>query len=347
MKATKTEMQTLNRLYEGRLPCYGELHDHSFSGGTSDGKCDLATWRKELKELSMDFAAILDHRQVRHMYLPEWEDGIFIGGTEPGMCLTDSKAELGELHYNMIFTGPKPLETLLERFPEYEFSGGPEGHFRYPEMSIARFGELIDAVKELGGFFVHPHPKQLMISDDPCDYWFRDETGIEVFYKGLTSQYTADNYALWTKLLALGKRIWACAGSDWHDHPSDATLTTIYAEEKSNQSYISHLRVGDFVCGSVGIRMAIGETKMGGSCNFDGKKLLISIGDFHTSVLRKGHTYRMDILNDKGVVCSQTISPENTEYYAIETEDCHFYRAEVFDETAHQRIAIGNPIWNN
>ena len=64
--------ENLLRHYEGRRVFHGEMHDHSASGGTSDGKCPLSTWRTEMARLKMDFAAILDHRQVRHMYHIRW-----------------------------------------------------------------------------------------------------------------------------------------------------------------------------------------------------------------------------------------------------------------------------------
>ena len=40
------------------------------------------------------------------------------------------------------------------------------------------------------------------------------------------------------------------------------------------QHYLQQLRKGDFVCGSVGIRMCIGETTTGGQCPFGGQKLI-------------------------------------------------------------------------
>ena len=201
------EKARLESLYENCSVFHGELHDHSNSGGTSDGKYPLADWPARMKELKMDFAAILDHRQIRHMYQPEWEDGLFIPGTEPGTAISDSKAEINAMHYNILLPDRDELEKLLMEFPEYEFSGGVEGHFVYPHFTRERFCQLIDAVKAHGGFFVYPHPKQLMKSDDPCDYWFRDETGIEVFYVSMDSEHTAANYALWTDLQAAGKRV--------------------------------------------------------------------------------------------------------------------------------------------
>ena len=113
---TEQEILKLENLYSGCRAYHGELHDHSASGGTSDGKCTLAEWIEELKELAMDFAAILDHRQVRHMYLPEWDNKIFIGGTEPGTVITDSKATQKNLDYGLLFSDAAALESLIEKW---------------------------------------------------------------------------------------------------------------------------------------------------------------------------------------------------------------------------------------
>ena len=84
VKATKRDIEHIDALYAGRNIYFGDMHNHAATGGTSDGKRELSHWKGALEALHMDFAAILDHRQVRHMFLPEWEDGTFICGTEPG-----------------------------------------------------------------------------------------------------------------------------------------------------------------------------------------------------------------------------------------------------------------------
>ena len=343
---SEKDITRLEALYEGRRVYHGELHDHSSSGGTSDGKVPLAEWPEKLRKLDMDFAAILDHRQIRHMYLPEWEDGLFIPGTEPGTSISDSKAEVKSLHYNILLPDRGELEKLLYEFPEYEFTGGVEGHFKYPQFTRERFGQLIDAVKAHGGFFVIPHPKQIMVSEDPCDYWFRDETGIEVFYIAMDSEETKADYELWTSLLAAGKRVWACAGCDLHSEPRDTALTTVYAEAHSAKAYLPHLASGDFTCGPVGIRMCVGDAKMGGKCGFSGQKLTVCAGDFHSSVRFADHEYRIDIISDKGIEFSEPVSPDEPNWLSLAAEDRAFYRAEVFDATRGLRIAVGNPIWN-
>ena len=101
------------------------------------------------------------------MYQPAWRDGLFIPGTEPGTAITDSTAEVPKLHYNILLPRRGDLAKLLAEFPEYEFTGGVEGHFIYPTFTRERFCQLIDAVKARGGLFVHPHPKQKMVSEDP------------------------------------------------------------------------------------------------------------------------------------------------------------------------------------
>lgn len=349
MNASSAEKEYLDQLYKNRRPFHGELHNHAATGGTSDGHRPLSHWLGALEALHMDFAAILDHKQVRHMYEPEWQDGTFIGGTEPAAWITDIDAEFNNLHYNMIFATPEPLMELLEAFPEYQFTGGQEGHFIYPRFTTNRFCQIIDAVKAKGGFFVHPHPKQQLRSNDPLHYWYRDETGLEVFYTGDNNpnrDYAAENYELWTTLLAMGKRLWACAGGDEHACADTKALTTIYAEEKTNASYISHLREGDFVCGSVGIRMCIGDQKMGGCCDFTGKKLILNVQDYHVSAADPSHKYCVRLLSDEGEVFCKEITCTAPAYFSIPVEDKKFYRAEVYDLTRGRWIAIGNPIWN-
>ncbi|MBR4672914.1 MAG: hypothetical protein IKP00_00465 [Victivallales bacterium] len=345
--ATENDKQRLEDAYKGRKVFHGELHDHSDSGGTSDGACTLDVWKKEMAELKMDFAAILDHRQVRHMYLPEWDDTLFICGTEPGTTITDSHASKKNLHYNMLFPNSASLEKVLAAFPEYDFGGAPEGHFKYPTFTRERFGELMDAVRDNGGFFVIPHPRQIMVTEDVMDFWYRDYTGIEVFYEDLDAQASMDNYPLWEELLQRGKKVWVCAGGDKHKHPGTGALTTIYAEEQLGAAYIPHLRCGDFTSGNAGIRMLLGDTLMGGERPFSkDEKLLLAVGDFHESVRFADHEYSMVLLDDKGVVFKSEVSPDIMQYFSFPvSETARWMRAEILDETRKLRIAIGNPIW--
>lgn len=347
MKATKTQEKYLNALYEGKRVFYGELHDHSASGGTSDGKRPLSHWLGAMEALGLDFAAILDHRQVRHMCLPEWVDGVFLGGTELGTAILDANAAEKHMHYNMIFENAEDTMKLLKAFPEFEFTGGEEGHFIYPSFTRERFMLLAKTVFDLGGFFVHPHPKQLMDAENPCEYVFCDGMGLEVIYVALDSNHTTKNYKLWVDLLALGKKVYATAGCDLHACCHNSAITTLYATEKKNKCYLAELRAGNFTAGSVGIRMCIGNTCMGGTTAFADEKLIVSIDDFHKSVKDPIHRFRVDVITDTGVCYSKRIPCDKPTTFALDVDSsAKFYRVEVVDVSRDLRIAIGNPIWN-
>ena len=347
MNVTVQDILKLEGHYLGRKALFGDLHNHADTSDRSDGTRPLSHWRGALEALKVDFAAILDHGQVEHMYKPEWEDGLFLGATEPGTWFTDSKAEKPCIHYNILFEDAKPMEALLEAFPEYEYTGGEHGRFKYPKFTLERFGELVDFIMANDGFFVHPHPKQVMVSDDPLDYLFREYTGLEVIYGDYRNDMTKANYQLWLELLALDKKVYATGGNDNHAVASDAGLTCIYSEEKKNKRYIQHLREGDITCGSVGIKMCMGDTKMGGECDFAKQRVVVGVSDFHRSVKNPEHGYRIDLSNDKGLVCSKEFSCEEPAYLVAAADvNAKFYRAEVVDVNNGYRIGIGNPIWN-
>jgi len=341
----------LESLYADRSPYHGELHDHADTGGTSDGRLTLAQWKENLKKLDMDFATIVDHKQLLHMDLADWDDTIFIGGTEPSTRISDSKATGNQMHYNMIFTDREAGEQVLRAFSEFKFKEDENGewHFSYPNFTTARFRELIQAVKDAGGMFVFVHPKDgtRYISDDPLDYWFADGIGLEVFYVSKTDSRTKNNYKLWTDLLAAGKRVWATAGYDGHGVASTNTLTTIYSDSKTAESYLNYAKIGDFSTGGIGIRMAVGDTRMGGSTDFAGQRIVFSVADFHSS-LNLTHTYRVKLIAGSETVFEAPLDPTMPFYYAQNAdENAPFYRVEIIDETAGILTAIGNPIWND
>ena len=175
---------------------------------------------------------------------------------------------------------------------------------------------------------------------------------------------TSSNYAAWVEMLSKGYRIYATAGRDTHADLYYAALTSIYAETcagcatggsctsescaKSDKgNLIPQLQSGDFVAGNVGIQMIIGNTKMGGSCDFTNQRLIVGIGEIHQKTREEyGEKYRVDILNEHGVVYSQQITAGEATTIALNTIGCNFYRLEVYSASG-VRIAIGNPIWND
>ena len=73
----------LEASYSARKPFYCDMHVHSRSGGTSDGCVDIGEWPNEMQEKKVDFVAIADHRQMRHFFLPEFDDAKFFYANEP------------------------------------------------------------------------------------------------------------------------------------------------------------------------------------------------------------------------------------------------------------------------
>ena len=357
--ADEKDKAALESLYASRGIYYGDIHCHPMAGVAKDGRKTLAEWKEKMAEAGLDFVAFLNHHQIAHMLEADWDDTIFIGGTEPQARIQDSRAAKPSVHYNMIVPSPEALYQIITSFPEYEYTGGQNGvdrlygTFIYPGFTTARFQELIAAVKACGGLFVNAHPKQQMQSDNPLDFYFADYTGLEVFYGengSITGEDTKANYKLWTDLLASGKRLWATAGSDSHGDATGVAVTSVYAEEKKDDAYLSHLSKGDFTCGFVGIRMAIGDAKMGSSTDFAGKRAVVSVGDFFPTVLKEGRTYTVRILTDQGVVYTASTDGKEPVTFAFDAdESAAFYRVEVLDEKRPTQpiIAIGNPIWND
>ena len=96
----------LERHYTGKRAYYGDLHVHTQCGGTSDGTYPMGKWVAEMDRLKLDFAAVVDHRQMRGYFLPEWSGERFMIGTEPATRLQDLRAGRSgqnELHYLMLF----------------------------------------------------------------------------------------------------------------------------------------------------------------------------------------------------------------------------------------------------
>lgn len=344
--------------YSGRKAYHGEAHDHAATGGNSDGNCTLEQWAVSMADRNMDFATIADHRQTGHMTLPQWDTTKFIGGSEASTLVqgTGYVKDKNKMHYNMLFTDPKGLENVIKSVRAYNYrydSSKGTYVFDYPNLTVSQIQSVIQAVKNNGGMFTHVHPKSegYIQSNDPLKYYFADWTGLEVFYgfNGYAPEQAvnSDSYRLWTDLLARGKKIWATAGADQHGAASTDALTTIYSEAADAKTHFSHMKVGDSTCGPVGIRMVVGDTLMGSETDFAGKRVVFCVSDFHEVAYDPTHTYRVELLSNRGVVYSGEIDPAEPFFYGMDADDrVKFYRVEVFDVTAGCRIAIGNPIWN-
>lgn len=360
--ATDADKALLEALYAGRTAFHGELHDHSDSDGTSDGKQPLNIWKATMPGVGMDYAAILDHRQVLHMYSQFWDPAVFIGGSEAATTITDRPEASNRFHYNMVFAEPEGLLDVVTSFPEYKYREwteqdregcGGQMHFNYPGMTAARFNEVINKVKENGGLFVIPHPSSTNeeVPENAMELYFQDYVGYEVFYgcgmEDSKNWKTDANYKLWTDMLAGGARVWCSAGNDNHNFPQAKCLSTVYSEECHATSHITHLRLGDFAAGPVGVQMCIGDTAMGSSGTFDGQRLVFRVGDFHQDLALERYQFRVTLMDDKGVVFSEEMNGTECKTFAIDAnKSAKFYRVEIYNITMDKLQALGNPIWN-
>ena len=376
----ESDIALLDNAYAGRVAYHGELHDHASTGGTSDGHQPLNIWKNVMDSLEIDFATIVDHQQILHMELDLWDNTMFIGGSEAGAMPTGLSASAtgNKMHMNLIFSTSEDFVNTMNaydalypdrgfRWQEYsaaytgskaeKLAGGwhyTPLYYDYNAPSKEQMAQLISIVRKNNGMFVHVHPKanDYIVSENPEDYWFADYTGLEVFYgfSGYAPEQpsTQRNYKLWTDLLAMGKKVWATAGSDKHNMPNTDALTTVYAESKNAQTFLRHISAGDAVCGPVGIRMVIGDATMGGETAFAGQRIVFSVGDFHKSAYNSAHTYRVELHSDTGIVFSQVLEdPTQMAYFALDADaTAKFYRVEIHNETTGLMHALGNPIWN-
>lgn len=351
--ASEDEVAKLEKLYEGRIALHGEFHDHADTGGTSDGKSTLKAWKDNMTLIhDMDFATLVDHRQVLHMRLPEWDNKMFVGGSEAGTSVGDLSSDCTQwsFHYNMIFSQPENFETVLYAFPEFEYQND---HFKYPQFKKARLMELVKAIQDNGGFFTHVHPlgDSYLVSTNPEDYWFGDGMGFEVFcgyYGNMSHINNQEARYYWVKMLDIGKRVFATSGSDSHRLSRTVSLSTFYCFEQNADEIVKTARTGNFTAGPVGIRMNIGETMMGGVGSFENQRLVVSVSDFHSKEFQPMHTYRIDVYTDAGLVASQELADATAvSYFAMDVDPAsRYYRVEVYDVTGDYIFAIGNPIWN-
>ncbi|MBO4355654.1 MAG: hypothetical protein J5850_02230 [Clostridia bacterium] len=344
----KPDYSPLKREYSGKSPFRGDFHCHAATGGTSDGQTSLAKWREMSESLGLDFVGVLDHRQVRHLYLKEYSKDFFLCGTEPAIKFCDMNIPVAMIHYLMFFRRPEDLSILLDRYPDvYGFTGsefGTEGHFEYRSVKRERFMEIIREVYDMGGFVSHPHPSDVMVSDNTLDYFFGDGVGFEVIYRD-DKRITEEDYRLWTELLEMGKKPVITSTDDTHGAPEGVSINTVYLTEKTNDNLVDALRCGNLNGGKCGIKMCIGNTVQGGTCSpYDiGKPLLFEAGDLHKSV-PSDHDYRLDILTDKGVAYSEKgVFPFTG---ALKTKPGRlFYRIEIYDLTEGKLFALSNPVY--
>ena len=335
--------EQLAALYENTHPYYCDFHCHSNSGGTSDGKTPIEEYVSGMDALGVDCAAIVDHRQMRHYFLPAWDEERLICGSEPGMRMIGRE---GSMDYTMIFPDKTGLAQVMGAFPEFKFTGTWDGHFNYPQFDRQRFQELGEYIYSIGGLLSHAHPLQLPGTDDTADYFFGEQVAFETVHADVNAFATRNNHAMWLRLLAEGKRVRTHGSSDSHGPVSNRGLTTVYTEKRFSTDVFNAVRSGNCAAGGVGIQMAIGDTVMGSVATYgEGLRLSIRVADFHRAHWHPNTVYALKIYTDKGLAYVAEFDGTQPVTVTLPVEHRLFYRCEVVNESDHLPVAFSNPIW--
>ena len=363
--ASSADLSNLNTLYDGLTLYRGDLHEHADQpynnwNHVATNEVSYTEYAAQIDELGIDFAASLNHHETAHIDDANWVRAKFVYGTEAGTEIVSGNAGSGggKIHFDILFKDKADLQYIINKY--MSSFDAVTGEYEYTTaFTRAGFTQMIDEVMSMGGFFNIPHPGANDYSDNGMDYWFADGIGIHV----ITHSYwdAASNGAqrdLWISLLNAGKKVYATAGTDEHNAltgtSSNSTpfglraLTSVYAGSSAatdKGNLIPYLRQGVFTAGDADIQMCVGSgTKMGGTCSFDGKDLVIRIAE------KGSNKYRVNVLSNEGLVYSRELKVgSNTEIRLPADSSAMYYRVEIIDTTMTHPgvvVAYGNPIWN-
>ena len=334
--------------YEGCKAYYGDLHVHTDCGHESDGKFPMKDWPARMDEIGIDFVVVVDHRQMRGYFLPEWDEERFIMGTEPAGGITDLKdATSSWFHYNMIFPHKYGLAMVLANFPEFEFKGDELlGRFKYPSFTRERFFELTKYIQSIGGMMVHAHPACLMASPNPLDYYFGEHSYFEAMPWGRGSHCGFRSHDIWVKMLDAGVHVYASGGSDTHGAPANRSVATFYSREKSGKAFFDIMHSADYAVGGVGMKMFIDGNPIGSELVWkEGMTLSLCLDDFYKNWFAENTAYELRIFSDEGLAYSSLYNGKMPQKISLKVEKRRFYRVEIFDVTNGWYIGLSNPIW--
>ncbi|MBG0771279.1 MAG: CehA/McbA family metallohydrolase [Anaerolineaceae bacterium] len=194
----------------------GDLHTHTIN---SDGEFSYLDLAKRAKALGLDFLAFTDHNYLADLAeLPNLKDLTLIPGVEWSHYL-------GHANFYGI-DGPLEEPIFVNGFQ------GPESLF----SSIHEKG----AVVTLNHPFKEYFPFQFEMNDLTFDC-------LEV-WNGPMGAANKQALDLWHRMLASGKRVTACSGSDYHNDLSTRMIgkptTGVYADSANPADILEALRRG-------------------------------------------------------------------------------------------------------
>ncbi len=344
------DFSAMDALYEGKKAYRVDQHMHSQCGGTSDGTFPLKDMVAKLDEIGVDVIMLVDHRQMRGFFLPEWDTERFTYGTEPGGRITDlrgAKNGANAFHYNMFFKKKYDLALLLANFPEYKFQGDElTGKFGYPKFTQERFDELVAFIHKIGGMISHPHPASIMCTEDITAYSFGEHTYFETLYATPDSHDSFRNYELWVRMLQAGLHVYTAAGTDSHGTPHNSVVSTFYMPKRSGDDAFDCMKTGDYAAGDFGIKMCVDGNPMGSESVYrEGSVLTLRVEDGFDRHIKDNTAYELRIYSDEGLVYRSMFDGKHPQALALKTKKRRFYRAEIFDLTHDYRVGVGNPVW--
>ena len=344
------DFSEMDARYEGKRAYRVDQHTHSECGGTSDGTFPLKDMVAKLDELGVDVIMLVDHRQMRGFFLPEWDTDRFVYGTEPGGKITDLRGArhgASGFHYNMFFKKKYDLAMLLANFPEFKFQGDElTGKFGYPKFTQERFDELVAFIHKIGGMISHPHPASIMCTDDITAYSFGEHTYFETLYATPDSHDSFRNYELWVGMLDAGLHVYNAGGTDAHGTPHGSVIATFYMPKRTADEAFDCMKSGDYAVGDFGMKMCVDGNPMGSENVYkEGMTLTLRVEDGFERHIKENTAYELRIYSDKGLVYASMFDGKHPQALALKVQNRRFYRAEVYDLTHGYRVGIGNPVW--
>jgi hypothetical protein len=193
---------------------------------------------------------------------------------------------------------------------------------------------------------VHAHPKLLLASDDPLDYYFGEHSYIEVIVNGYGTHGSIRSYDTWKAILDLGKHMYASGGSDTHTAVTNGCPSTFYTKRRFHADFVERMYNGDYAVGGVGVKMMIDGHPMGSEIAYkDGMKLTVRVDDFHPATFRDNTAYELQIITDEGVAYASMFNGKEPQEVSLEVQKRRFYRVAVVDLTRGYPVCISNPIW--
>ncbi len=345
-----SDLTRLEALYADLTVESGDMHHHTWY---SDGYNTFAEVKASADQYRYDFFACSEHNNWKQLDEELYtEDRNLIS-----MEYTTSKG-----HMNIYFPTREALQKVgdftfhdpdrdrdytmkFDKIPDvpvidprYWGQGLMQTYTKTLTKGSDFYRQLAEYVHSMGGFIYLCHPygggnnfTPLADENDSIEYFGFD--GVEIFNAiqfNRPGQISGNvrAYEYWQSLLNEGYHVYASAGSDTHYLFEGETITHLNVAEKTSAGYYEAIASGNYSIANridgLRIRMAIGDTMMGGTTTYEaGKTLCIRI-----DMVKSYGPYRVYVYTDRGVAFTQVYNKDDVEI-EIPIEDRLYYRVEI------------------